>query len=224
MSLDLPCSQSQPPRFTRLSANDFSLSCGHVWTLISQSLLYFMQRDTSHWIVTTTSHDISMLPLSFAKAKLILLYISLTERRTNNVPAVWKLGRSVALHWVAIGRLVMLWRRHYATQLTCPQVRNLPCQSFNSLLYMSYITSVLASSRSRISRPFPEEASLRCRSGTTALKGNLPEKASSSFQDALALNPYLWEAFEGLCALGKSYVTFKVSFLAHIDVRLCSRC
>lgn len=53
---------------------------------------------------------------------------------------------------------------------------------------------------------------MRCRSGTTALKGNLPEKASSSFQDALALNPYLWEAFEGLCALGKSYVTFKMSF------------
>ncbi|KAF8810137.1 TPR-like protein [Phlegmacium glaucopus] len=64
----------------------------------------------------------------------------------------------------------------------------------------SYVSS--ASSRSRISRPFPEEASLRCRSGTTALKGNLPEKASSSFQDALVLNPYLWEAFEGLCALG----------------------
>ena len=35
-----------------------------------------------------------------------------------------------------------------------------------------------------------------------ALKGNLPEKASRSFQGALTLNPYLWEAFEGLCALG----------------------
>jgi anaphase-promoting complex subunit 3 len=37
-----------------------------------------------------------------------------------------------------------------------------------------------------------------------ALKGNLPEKASLSFRQALALNPLLWEAFEGLCALGKS--------------------
>jgi len=35
-----------------------------------------------------------------------------------------------------------------------------------------------------------------------ALKGNLPEKASLSFRQALALNPYVWEAFEGLCALG----------------------
>lgn len=49
---------------------------------------------------------------------------------------------------------------------------------------------------------FPDEASIRCQAGTMALKGNLPEKASRSFQDALALNPFLWEAFEGLCALG----------------------
>lgn len=73
-----------------------------------------------------------------------------------------------------------------------------------------YHNRSLASSRSRISRPFPEEASLRCRSGTTALKGNLPEKASSSFQDALALNPYLWEAFEGLCALGKPHIPLNI--------------
>lgn len=66
----------------------------------------------------------------------------------------------------------------------------------------SFVTSWLASSSSRISHPFPEEAALRCRSGTTALKGNMPEKASRSFQDALTLNPYVWEAFEGLCALG----------------------
>ncbi|KIM49461.1 hypothetical protein M413DRAFT_438643 [Hebeloma cylindrosporum] len=64
----------------------------------------------------------------------------------------------------------------------------------------SYVAA--ASSSSRISRTFPEEAALRCRSGTTALKGNMPEKATRSFLDALALNPYLWEAFEGLCALG----------------------
>ena len=87
-----------------------------------------MQRDTSHWIVTTTNHDISTLPPSFAKAKRILLYISLTEQRMNNVPAVWKLGQSVVLYWVAIGRPARLWRRHYATQLTCLQVRNFPDQ------------------------------------------------------------------------------------------------
>ncbi|KAJ7285681.1 hypothetical protein C8J57DRAFT_1285528 [Mycena rebaudengoi] len=59
-----------------------------------------------------------------------------------------------------------------------------------------------ASVPSRPARPFPDEAALRCRSGNMALKGNLPEDASASFRQALALNPLLWEAFEGLCALG----------------------
>lgn len=59
-----------------------------------------------------------------------------------------------------------------------------------------------ASTSRRPAQPFPDEAALRCRSGTMALKGNLPEKAASSFRQALALNPQLWEAFEGLCALG----------------------
>ncbi|KAG6841674.1 hypothetical protein C0991_008312 [Blastosporella zonata] len=59
-----------------------------------------------------------------------------------------------------------------------------------------------ASTSQRTAHPFPDEAALRCRSGTMALKGNLPEKASVSFRQALALNPQLWEAFEGLCALG----------------------
>lgn len=49
---------------------------------------------------------------------------------------------------------------------------------------------------------FSEEAVLQCRAGTTAFKGNLPEDASGSFRRALALNPMLWEAFEGLCTLG----------------------
>ncbi|KAF8212407.1 hypothetical protein K438DRAFT_1806461 [Mycena galopus ATCC 62051] len=63
----------------------------------------------------------------------------------------------------------------------------------------------LASSASAPSRParlFPEEAALRCRSGNMSLKGNLPEDASVSFRQALALNPLIWEAFEGLCAVG----------------------
>ncbi|KAG5647154.1 hypothetical protein DXG03_001109 [Asterophora parasitica] len=58
------------------------------------------------------------------------------------------------------------------------------------------------STSQRSAQPFPDEAAMRCRSGNMALKGNMPEKASSSFRQALALNPYLWEAFEGLCALG----------------------
>ncbi|KAI0262925.1 hypothetical protein BC834DRAFT_367675 [Gloeopeniophorella convolvens] len=54
----------------------------------------------------------------------------------------------------------------------------------------------------RSARSFPEEAVLHCRSGLTALRGNLPEQARNSLLRALALNPMLWEAFEGLCGLG----------------------
>lgn len=64
----------------------------------------------------------------------------------------------------------------------------------------SYIPT--ASTSSRPAQTFPDEAALRCRSGTMALKGNLSEMASLSFRQALALNYQLWEAFEGLCALG----------------------
>lgn len=59
-----------------------------------------------------------------------------------------------------------------------------------------------ASMGPRTSRAFPEEAATRCRSGTMAMKGNLPEQATRNFRQALALNPMLWEAFEGLCSLG----------------------
>ncbi|KAG1756463.1 uncharacterized protein EDB91DRAFT_1092788 [Suillus paluster] len=59
-----------------------------------------------------------------------------------------------------------------------------------------------ASMGPRTSRAFPEEAATRCRSGTMAMKGSLPEQATCSFRQALALNPMLWEAFEGLCSLG----------------------
>ncbi|KAI6166981.1 TPR-like protein [Pisolithus thermaeus] len=55
---------------------------------------------------------------------------------------------------------------------------------------------------SRTMRAFSEEAALRCRAGILAMKGNMPEKATSSFSQALSLAPMLWEAFEGLCSLG----------------------
>lgn len=58
------------------------------------------------------------------------------------------------------------------------------------------------SQEQRAARTFPEEAILHCRSGLTALKGNLPELARGSLLRALGLNPMIWEAFEGLCSLG----------------------
>lgn len=60
------------------------------------------------------------------------------------------------------------------------------------------------SQEQRTARTFPEEAVLHCRSGLTALRGNLPDQARGSLLRALALNPMIWEAFEGLCTLGKS--------------------
>jgi anaphase-promoting complex subunit 3 len=45
-----------------------------------------------------------------------------------------------------------------------------------------------------------------------SLKGNLPEDASVSFRQALALNPLIWEAFEGLCAVGASPSAFSLRF------------
>ncbi|KAG2360696.1 hypothetical protein BDR07DRAFT_1359826 [Suillus spraguei] len=46
-------------------------------------------------------------------------------------------------------------------------------------------------------------AATRCRSGTMAMKGNLPEQATRNFRQALTLNPMLWEAFEGLSSFVK---------------------
>ena len=46
---------------------------------------------------------------------------------------------------------------------------------------------------------------MHCLAGNTALKGNLHESAAESYLKALALNPMLWEAFEGLCAIGAPY-------------------
>ena len=56
----------------------------------------------------------------------------------------------------------------------------------------------------RASRPFPDAAILCCQAGTTALKGNLHDSAAESYREALVLNPLIWEAFEGLCAIGAS--------------------
>jgi anaphase-promoting complex subunit 3 len=54
----------------------------------------------------------------------------------------------------------------------------------------------------RTARQSPDPAAIQCRSGAMALKGNLHTIAAQSFREALTLNPLIWEAFEGLCALG----------------------
>jgi anaphase-promoting complex subunit 3 len=72
-----------------------------------------------------------------------------------------------------------------------------------------------ASTSSRPPRIPPDESALHCRAGMAALKGNLTEKASVSFRQALTLNPLLWEAFEGLCTVGSSHLVSIAYALAH---------
>lgn len=51
---------------------------------------------------------------------------------------------------------------------------------------------------------------MHCQAGQYAMKGNLYDKAVASLKEALRLNPYLWEAFEMLGALGESHSTSSV--------------
>ncbi|KAI0831089.1 protein prenylyltransferase [Trametes gibbosa] len=55
----------------------------------------------------------------------------------------------------------------------------------------------------RTASAFPDAATLYCQAGNSALKGNLHEAAAYNYREALKLNKWLWEAFEGLCAIGK---------------------
>lgn len=80
-----------------------------------------------------------------------------------------------------------------------------PSRACISVMFYNFLIYLTESMGPRASWAFPEEAALRCRAGTMALKGNLPEKATASFREALALNPLLWEAFEGLCTLGRCF-------------------
>ncbi|PIL23808.1 hypothetical protein GSI_13559 [Ganoderma sinense ZZ0214-1] len=64
------------------------------------------------------------------------------------------------------------------------------------------IQCVPGSMSERIATAFPAEAVLHCQAGNTALKGNLHESAGRSYRRALELDPMVWEAFEGLCAIG----------------------
>lgn len=73
-----------------------------------------------------------------------------------------------------------------------------PCPGVSPLTFPG------ASQEQRTARNFPEEAILHCRSGLTAMRGNLPDQAHGGLLRALSLNPMIWEAFEGLCRLGES--------------------
>ena len=75
---------------------------------------------------------------------------------------------------------------------------------------MHHCTGVADSERP--TRIFPEKAVLYCRIGKEAMKANIQEKATANFRKALELNPMLWEAFEGLCTVGKQVSAGSRSF------------
>lgn len=84
--------------------------------------------------------------------------------------------------------------------LRIPYKRLIDSKSANAFFYVFWVRT--ASTSQREPRQFPSDAILHCRSGSLALRGNMPEQAIASYQKALSLDPFLWEAFEGLCALG----------------------
>lgn len=43
---------------------------------------------------------------------------------------------------------------------------------------------------------------MQCKAGIAALHGNMAHKAAQSFREALSAEPLMWEAWEGLCAVG----------------------
>lgn len=51
-------------------------------------------------------------------------------------------------------------------------------------------------------RAFPENAALHCHAAASAAQGNQLDAAAASYEEALRLDPMVWEAFEGLCGLG----------------------
>ena len=56
----------------------------------------------------------------------------------------------------------------------------------------------------RVASTVPDPASLHCHSGILAAKACRTDDATTSFTRALQLDPLLWEAWTGLCALGTS--------------------
>lgn len=56
----------------------------------------------------------------------------------------------------------------------------------------------------RVASTVPDPASFHCHSGILASKACLTSEAIASFTRALQLEPLLWEAWTGLCALGGS--------------------
>jgi len=52
-----------------------------------------------------------------------------------------------------------------------------------------------------------QQSSTQCLLASLATKGNEPHKAVEHYLEALKLDPFNWEAFEGLCSIGSSCIS-----------------
>lgn len=166
--------------------------------LISQSQLSFMPNAILRSITRIMNHDTFMQFLYFARARPTPLCILSIQLRTSSVRDAWRSRLGAAPRSGDTDMQEKRWKQRSKMWLSSIPVCVMPLPPrcvFEGTVYIAF-------SASRVAHPFPEQAALRCRAGNMALKGNLPDKASRSYREALLSNPYLWEAFEGLCASG----------------------
>jgi anaphase-promoting complex subunit 3 len=102
------------------------------------------------------------------------------EAREALESVVWGKGRVIR------GNMVVIWVGLIFLRAGITLIAA-PC------LFSTYTTST--SSLSSV-------PALKCKAGIAALHGNLAHKAAQSFREALSGEPLMWEAWEGLCAVG----------------------
>lgn len=131
---------------------------------------------------------------------------------TISVQAAMKLPPNAALHLVDTQKRVVCsnTRLYYLLPL-----RSVRLSSFQSFLFASLtrryhptpspnLQSSTEPRTTRVASTVQDAASLHCHSGILAAKACLTSEAIASFTRALQLEPLLWEAWTGLCALGAS--------------------
>ena len=127
---------------------------------------------------------------------------------TISVLAATKSPPNAALHSVDTQKRVVCSN----TRLSCPlPLRSVRLPSFQSnhfaSLTLRHSPRPLTSAEpctTRVASMVPDAASVHCHSGILAAKACLTSEAIASFTRALQLEPLLWEAWSGLCALGRS--------------------
>ncbi len=174
-----------------------------IWSLLDaglhKSALFYAER---YFVEDVQNHDARHL---YATA-LIEAGQPHSAHRLVNVPAKGDAGCTGCLHVLA-QCCMKLGRHRQAREALEGCLRDsafVPSRAYSivapSARRASYVCA--GSMGQRTASAFPDAATLCCQAGNSALKGNLHESAAMSYRQALALNPMIWEAFEGLCAIG----------------------